>query len=187
MHSAQKRFAKSMDISIPLQPKSEQLHGDWFQLDYGCNGAQVRTLAGTTETLIYVVFGDDFIAGLRVDRRSWVLLPTSAVSSVSFSALGARNLPPVRQVSQEARVYLQGLGPVQIRVWLNGQEESLPPALASVQGRWLVLNRGESVQLERMASFDSIRLIEVLDPKTPGRTSQSSESANATRGERLFQ
>ena len=152
-----------MDISIPLQPKSEQLHGDWFQLDYGRNAAQVKCCSGNTETLIYVVFGDDFIAGLRVDRQTWILLPNSAVTSVTFSALGARNLPPVRQISQEARLYLQGLGAVQLKVWVNGQAEPLPQAVASVQGRWLVLNRSDDGQLERMASFDSIRLIEVMD------------------------
>jgi hypothetical protein len=175
-----------MDISIPLQPKSEQLHSDWFQLDYGCNGAQVRCVGGSTETLIYVVFGDDFIAGLRVDRRSWVLLPNTAVTSVTFSALGARNLPPVRQVSEEARVYLQGLGPVQLRVWVNGQEQSLPPAQAAVQGRWLVLSRNDGGQLERMASFDSIRLIEVIDPKTTQPKYENGEVPTWGKSERRY-
>lgn len=166
-----------MDISIPLQPKSEQLHGDWFQLDYGTNAAQVKCKNAGTETLIYVVFGDDFIAGLRVDRRTWILLPNSAVTSVTFSALGARNLPPVRQVSEEARVYLQGLGPVQIKVWLTGQDEPLPQAEATVQGRWLVLNRNDGGQLERMASFDSIRLIEVMDVQASARNISNVENA----------
>lgn len=152
-----------MDLSIPLIPKEESLHSDWFRLEHGANAALVKCADGHTETLIYVVFGDDFIAGLRVDRRTWVLLPARAVASVTFNKLGANWLPPIRQTTEEARAYLQGLGSVQLQVWRAGQEQPLPAALGSVQGKWLVLSRSDDGAAERLVAFDAIGLIEVLD------------------------
>ena len=152
-----------MNFSLPLMPNDSQLHSPWFQLDYGCNAALVKCANGTSETLIFVVFGDDFIAGLRVDRRTWVLLPSSAVLSVTFSMLGSRSLPPVRQVSQDGRTYLQSLGPVELKIWLATADEPLPPSLGSVQGRWLALSRTEPAKTDRLVPFDAIRIIEVID------------------------
>jgi hypothetical protein len=125
-----------------------------------------------SETLIYVVFGDDFIAGLRVDRRTWVLLPSSAVLSVTFSMLGSRSLPPVRQVSQDGRTYLQSLGEVELKIWLVGVDEPLPPSVGSIQGRWLALSRAEPSKTDRLVPFEAVRTIEVTDvanlaPSTP--------------------
>lgn len=158
-----------MDLQIPLIPKSESLHGEWFTLQHGANAALIKCNSGTTETLIYVVFGDDFIAGLRVDRRTWILLPTTAVSSVTFNQLGASWLPPIRQTTEEARSYLQGLGPLDLRIWPAGTEQPLPASKGTVQGRWLVLSRAEDGQAERLVSFASIALIEVQDMRVvPG-------------------
>jgi hypothetical protein len=152
-----------MDLSIPLQAKERTLAGDWFRLEHGANAALVKRADGRTETLIYVVFGDDFIAGLRVDRRTWILVPAKTVTSVTFNSLGAKWLPPVRQTSDLAREYLQGLGPVELRVWPAGQDEPLPPSKASVQGSWLVLSRSDDGSAERLVSFEATTLIEVLD------------------------
>jgi hypothetical protein len=152
-----------MDLSIPLQAKEHTLAGDWFRLEHGANAAIVKCSDGRTETLIYVVFGDDFIAGLRVDRRTWILVPARSVTSVTFSSVGAQWLPPVRQTSDLAREYLQGLGAVDLRVWPAGQEEPLPAAKASVQGSWLVLSRADDGTAERLVSFEATALIEVLD------------------------
>jgi hypothetical protein len=152
-----------MDFSLPLLPNDSQLHSPWFQLDYGCNAALVRCTNNTSETLIFVVFGDDFIAGLRVDRRTWVLLPSSAVLSVTFSILGSRSLPPVRQVSQDGRTYLQSLGQVELKIWLVGVDEPLPPSAGSIQGRWLALTRTEPGKTDRLVPFEAVRTIEVAD------------------------
>ena len=116
-----------------------------------------------TETLIYVVFGDDFIAGLRADRRTWILLPARTVASVRFEFMPAGWLPSVRQTSDDARGYLQGLGDVEVKVWTNAMAEPLPSARATVQGSWLALSRNASGAPERLVAFDSVALIEVMD------------------------
>jgi hypothetical protein len=152
-----------MDLSVPLIPKEQSLSGDWFRLEHGANAASVKCASGRTETLIYVVFGDDFIAGLRVDRKTWILVPARSVISVTFSSLGAHWLPPVRQTSDEARAYLQGLGPVELRVWPVGQDEPLPAAPANIQGSWLVLSRSTDGTAERLVAVESVALIEVID------------------------
>lgn len=152
-----------MDLSVPLIPKEQSLSGDWFRLEHGANAASVKCASGRTETLIYVVFGDDFIAGLRVDRKTWILVPARSVISVTFSSLGAHWLPPVRQTSDEARAYLQGLGPVELRVWPVGQDEPLPAAPANIQGSWLVLSRSTDGTAERLVAVESVSLIEVID------------------------
>ncbi|MDE2409850.1 MAG: hypothetical protein KGL72_06040 [Actinomycetales bacterium] len=152
-----------MDLSVPLIPKEQSLSGDWFRLEHGANAASVKCASGRTETLIYVVFGDDFIAGLRVDRKTWILVPARSVISVTFNALGAHWLPPVRQTSDEARAYLQGLGPVELRVWPVGQDEPLPAAPANIQGSWLVLSRSHDGTAERLVAVESVALIEVVD------------------------
>jgi hypothetical protein len=170
-----------MNFSLPLIPNDSQLHSPWFQLDYGCNAALVKCVNGTSETLIYVVFGDDFIAGLRVDRRTWVLLPSSAVLSVTFSMLGSRNLPPVRQVSQEGRTYLQSLGQVELKVWLVAVDEPLPASTGSVQGRWLALSREEPGKTERLVPFEAIRTIEVTD--VDNFAAMSADSGNLVVGQ----
>lgn len=170
-----------MDFSLPLLPNDSQLHSPWFQLDYGCNGAMVKCANGTSETLIYVVFGDDFIAGLRVDHRTWVLLPSSAVLSVTFSMLGSRSLPPVRQVSQDGRTYLQSLGQVELKIWLLGVDEPLPPSHGSIQGRWLALSRSEPGKTDRLVPFEAVRSIEVTD--VDNFTSMSAESDNLVSGQ----
>ena len=170
-----------MNFSLPLIPNDSQLHSPWFQLDYGCNAALVKCANGTSETLIYVVFGDDFIAGLRVDRRTWVLLPSSAVLSVTFSMLGSRNLPPVRQVSQEGRTYLQSLGQVELKVWLVAVDEPLPASTGTVQGRWLALSREEPGKTERLVPFEAIRSIEVTD--VDNFATMSADSGNLVVGQ----
>lgn len=170
-----------MNFSLPLIPNDSQLHSPWFQLDYGCNAALVKCVNGTSETLIYVVFGDDFIAGLRVDRRTWVLLPSSAVLSVTFSMLGSRNLPPVRQVSQEGRTYLQSLGQVELKVWLVAVDEPLPASTGTVQGRWLALSREEPGKTERLVPFEAIRSIEVTD--VDNFATMSADSGNLVVGQ----
>jgi hypothetical protein len=152
-----------MDLSVPLIPKEQSLSGDWFRLEHGSNAALVKCADGRTETLIYVVFGDDFIAGLRVDRKTWILVPARAVRAVTFNSLGAHWLPPVRQTSDEAREYLQGLGPVELRVWPVGQDEPLPAAPATIQGSWLVLSRATDGTAERLVAVEAVALIEVLD------------------------
>ena len=152
-----------MDLSVPLIPKEQSLAGDWFRLEHGANAALVKCASGRTETLIYVVFGDDFIAGLRVDRKTWILVPARSVRSANFSSLGAAWLPPVRQTSEEAREYLQGLGPVELRVWPVGQDEPLPAAPATMQGSWLVLSRSGDGTAERLVAVESVALIEVVD------------------------
>jgi hypothetical protein len=152
-----------MDLSVPLIPKEQSLSGDWFRLEHGANAASVKCASGRTETLIYVVFGDDFIAGLRVDRKTWILVPARSVISVTFSSLGAHWLPPVRQTSDEARAYLQGLGPVELRVWPVGQDEPLPAAPVNIQGSWLVLSRSTDGTAERLVAVESVALIEVID------------------------
>jgi hypothetical protein len=157
-----------MNYAIPLKPNDASLHSNWFQLDFGCNAALIKCENGTSETLIFVVFGTDFIAGLRVDRRTWVFLPNSAVNHVAFNLLGARNLPPVRQVSEDGRTYLQGLGSMQFKVWVKNRTEPLPLANASIFGRWVALNRidgkpGQPSTLEKLVSFDSVSLIEITD------------------------
>jgi hypothetical protein len=152
-----------MDLSIPLIPKESSLHSDWTRLEHGANAALVKCTDGHSETLIYVVFGDDFIAGLRVDRKTWILLPARAVSVVTLKHLGAAWLPPIRQTSEQARSYLQGLGSIELRVRLAGDVESQPPALGSIHGQWLIMSRTDDAAPERMAAFDSIALIEVLD------------------------
>jgi len=118
---------RGMELSIPLLPKESSLSSDWFRLENGSNAAIVTASGGRTETLIYVVFGDDFIAGLRVDRRTWILLPSAAVTSVTFKQLGASWLPPVRQTSEQGGSYLQGLGPVDMQIWPVGAQVALPP------------------------------------------------------------
>ena len=170
-----------MNFSLPLIPNDCQLHSPWFQLDYGCNAALVKCANGTSETLIYVVFGDDFIAGLRVDRRTWVLLPSSAVLSVTFSMLGSRNLPPVRQVSQEGRTYLQSLGQVELKLWLVAVDEPLPASTGTVQGRWLALSREEPGKTERLVPFEAIRSIEVTD--VDNFATMSADSGNLVVGQ----
>ena len=170
-----------MNFSLPLIPNDSQLHSPWFQLDYGCNAALVKCANGTSETLIYVVFGDDFIAGLRVDRRTWVLLPSSAVLSVTFSMLGSRNLPPVRQVSQEGRTYLQSLGQVELKVWLVAVDEPLPASTGTVQGRWLALSREEPGKTDRLVPFEAIRTIEVTD--VDNFSTMSADSGNLVVGQ----
>ncbi len=170
-----------MNFSLPLIPNDSQLHSPWFQLDYGCNAALVKCANGTSETLIYVVFGDDFIAGLRVDRRTWVLLPSSAVLSVTFSMLGSRNLPPVRQVSQEGRTYLQSLGQVELKLWLVAVDEPLPASTGTVQGRWLALSREEPGKTERLVPFEAIRSIEVTD--VDNFATMSADSGNLVVGQ----
>ncbi|MFM7029748.1 MAG: hypothetical protein ACKOWK_01605 [Micrococcales bacterium] len=152
-----------MEPSIPLLPKQTSLHTDWLRLELTANTALVRCNDSRTETLIYVVFGDDFIAGLRADRRTWVLLPARSVSTVKFSALAAAALPPVRQTNDTAREYLQGIGANEVKVWTMHQDEPLPSGRAQVEGNWLVLSRSKSGQAERLVSFDSISLIEVAD------------------------
>ena len=152
-----------MDLSIPLIPKEQSLHTDWFRLEHGANAALVKCADGHLETLIYVVFGDDFIAGLRVDRRTWILIPARAVASVTFNKLGANWLPPIRQTTEEARAYLQGLGAAELRVWPAGQDQPLPAALGVVQGKWLVMSRADDGAAERLVAFDAISLIEVVD------------------------
>jgi len=152
-----------MDLSVPLIPKEQSLAGDWFRLEHGANAALVKCASGRTETLIYVVFGDDFIAGLRVDRKTWILVPARSVRSATFSSLGAAWLPPVRQTSEEAREYLQGLGPVELRVWPVGQDEPLPAVPATIQGSWLVLSRSGDGTAERLVAVESVALIEVVD------------------------
>lgn len=152
-----------MDLSVPLIPKEQSLSGDWFRLEHGSNAAVVKCATGRIETLIYVVFGDDFIAGLRVDRKTWILIPARAVASVTFNAVGAHWLPPVRQTSDEARSYLQGLGQVELRVWPVGQDEPLPAAPANIQGSWLVLSRATDGTAERLVAMEAIALIEVVD------------------------
>ncbi len=170
-----------MNFSLPLIPNDSQLHSPWFQLDYGCNAALVKCANGTSETLIYVVFGDDFIAGLRVDRRTWVLLPSSAVLSVTFSMLGSRNLPPVRQVSQEGRTYLQSLGQVELKLWLVAVDEPLPASTGTVQGRWLALSREEPGKTERLVPFEAIRSIEVTG--VDNFATMSADSGNLVVGQ----
>lgn len=170
-----------MSYVLPLRPNNASLHSNWVQLDYACNSALVQTESGSTETLIYVVFGTDFIAGLRVDRRTWIFLPNAAVTQVRFERMGARNLPPVRQVSEDGRTYLQGLGAMRFKVWTRGRTEPLPAANAQVIGRWVALHRGAAGSaepafaatgigakstaepLERLVSFDSIAVIEITD------------------------
>jgi hypothetical protein len=157
-----------MTYTLPLTPNDSSLHSNWFQLDFGSNAALVKCVTGESETLIYVVFGEDFIAGLRVDRRTWVFLPNASVTQVSFQMLGSRTLPPVRQVNEDGRTYLQGLGGMQFKVWVRDRTEPLPAANASVFGRWVALNRtdggfGVSGNLEKLVSFDSIRVIEITD------------------------
>lgn len=152
-----------MEPTIPLIPKQTSLHTDWVRLELAANTALVRCNDSRTETLIYVVFGDDFIAGLRADRRTWVLLPARSVATVTFSALAGTSLPPVRQTNDSAREYLQGIGANEVRVWALHQDEPIPPGRAQVEGNWLVLSRSVSGQAERMVSFDSISLIEVAD------------------------
>lgn len=154
---------RGMELSIPLLPKESSLSGDWFRLEHGANAAIVNCVGGSTETLIYVVFGDDFIAGLRVDRRTWILLPSAAVSSVTFKQLGASWLPPIRQTSEQGGSYLQGLGPVDMQIWPVGAQVALPSSRGSVQGRWLVLSRAADGAAERLVALDSIALIEVVD------------------------
>ena len=152
-----------MDISIPLIPKRQTMQSDWFRLELSANSALVRRTDGRTETLVYVVFGDDFIAGLRADRRTWILLPARAVASATFSSLASPALPAVRQTSDSAREYLQGIGANEVKVWVGGQDEPLPPGRGVVEGNWLVLSRNQSGTAERLVSFDSISLIEVAD------------------------
>ena len=157
-----------MTFTLPLSPNDSSLHSNWFQLDFGSNAALVRCITGESETLIYVVFGEDFIAGLRVDRRTWVFLPNMSVSQVSFQMLGSKTLPPVRQVNEDGRTYLQGLGSMQFKVWVRERTEPLPAANASVFGRWVALNRsdggfGAPGNLQKLVSFDSIRVIEITD------------------------
>jgi len=152
-----------MQLTIPLVPKESSLSGDWFRLEHGSNSALVNCINGRVETLIYVVFGDDFIAGLRVDRRTWVLVPSAAVASVTFKHLGAHWLPPIRQTSEEARGYLQGLGSADLQVWTKEASVPLPASRGAIQGRWLVLSRTEDGTAERLVAFESITLIEVMD------------------------
>jgi len=152
-----------MDLSIPLLAKEQTLAGDWFRLEHGANAATVKLANGRVETLIYVVFGDDFIAGLRVDRRTWILVPARSVASATFASLGASWLPPIRQTSDSVREYLQGLGTIDLRIWPVGQDEPLPEAKANVQGSWLVLSRADDGTAERLVSFDATALVEVLD------------------------
>jgi len=152
-----------MNLSIPLLAKEKSLSGDWFRLEVGSNAATVKCTSGKTETLIYVVFGDDFIAGLRVDRKTWILLPARSVISATFTSLGAKWLPPIRQTSDTAREYLQGLGSVMLQIWPIGQAVPLPAAKADVQGNWIVLSRADEGTAERLVSFDSTELVEVLD------------------------
>ena len=152
-----------MNLSIPLLTKEKSLAGDWFRIEHGANTASVNCSDGRLETLIYVIFGDDFIAGLRVDRKTWILLPARSVSSVTFSSQGANWLPPVRQTSDSAREYLQGLGRVYIQIWPIGRSEPLPPARADVQGSWFVLSRADDDAAERLVSFDSTSMVEVLE------------------------
>jgi hypothetical protein len=154
-----------MDISIPLQSKVDQFHADWLTLDSRHNTAVVRCGESRVETLIYVVFGSDFIAGLRTDRRTWVLIPARAIASVSFEQFPGLRIPEVRQTSVSGREYLQGLGALHLRVWPIGQWEPLPAGFASVQGGWLVLSRSNEADAagERAVPFDSIALIEVAD------------------------
>lgn len=157
-----------MNYTIPLTPNDASLHSSWFQLDFGCNSALIKCRAGNSETLIYVVFGLDFIAGLRVDRRTWIFLPSTSVTHVTFNMLGARNLPPVRQISEDGRTYLQGLGAMKFKVWVKDRTEPLPVANAGVLGSWVALNRidgnvSTSGHIEKLVSFDSISVIEIAD------------------------
>jgi hypothetical protein len=184
-----------MSYVLPLRPNSSSLHSNWVQLDHACNSALVQTQTGSSETLIYVVFGTDFIAGLRVDRRTWIFLPNSAVTQVRFDRLGARNLPPVRQVSDDGRTYLQGLGAMRFKVWMNGRTEPLPAANAQVIGRWVALKRAAPVsqiggssggqQLERLVSFDSIAVIEIADVDNSTELAVVSGNFGKTQTERF--
>ena len=152
-----------MELSIPLIPKAQSLHQDWTSAQPAANTAIIRCADGRTETLIYVVFGDDFIAGLRSDRRTWILLPVRATASVEFRQLESSWLPPIRQSTEEARSYLQGLGSIELKVWPVGQPQPLPAAKGTVQGRWLVLSRADDGSAQQLVSFDSIQYIEVVD------------------------
>ena len=153
-----------MTISIPLSPKLESLHSDWLRTESRANLAKVVRNTGQVETLIYVVYGDDFIAGLRSDRRTWVLLPSRSVRTVAFTLHEADWLPAVRQTSEDARTYLQGLGSVSFKVWPAGAEASLPTSQASVQGDWLVLSRTDDASPQHMVGISSVALIETSEP-----------------------
>jgi hypothetical protein len=152
-----------MNLSFPQFSHKKTQPGGLFQIRRGSNGALVTCCNGRSETLIYVVFGEDFIAGLRVDRRTWILLPSKAVADVIFKQLGASWLPAVRQVNQDSQEYLQGLGSVELRVWPSGQQQPLPASRGTVEGRWLVLQAPGEEWTDRLVSFDSISLVEVAD------------------------
>jgi hypothetical protein len=179
-----------MTFTIPLKQHDSSLHSNWFQLDFGCNSALIKCAAGNTETLIYVVFGSDFIAGLRVDRRTWIFLPNTSVTHVTFNMLGARNLPPVRQISDDGLTYLQGMGSMKFKVWVNNRTEPLPLANAGVFGKWVALNRtdgnvGASGHIERLVSFASITVIEIADVDNSADLNNFSGTFSKTKPGRL--
>ena len=153
-----------MDITIPLQPGQDQLRGSWLEINGSNNAAIIRAVGNRVETLTHVVLGDDFIAGFRANRKSYILLPSHSVTTVEFERLGVAGLPPIRQTSAIAGEYLQGLGHISARIWLAGQHTPLPVSRVRVVGRWLVHGLdGPTATSERAISFRSVALIELIE------------------------
>lgn len=151
-----------MQITIPVQEQSAALATDWLALAPEANAAGITRRSGEIETLIYVVLGSNFVAGMRVDRKTWVLLPSSQISVLKLQTLGAKWLPPLRQTNVTGLEYLQGLGRLDAKVWL-AESADLPIAGSlGVQGEWLEI-KSPVDSSRQLVAFQNAALITVME------------------------
>lgn len=146
----------------PVFPPPPIQEIDWVHLAQGSNSAMLKLPNGRVETLVYVLFGRDFAAGLRVDRKSWVLIPSHSVSWASFCSVGAQRLPPVRQTADSASQYLQGIDQLLLKTWVDGLAEPLPIAFGTVTGDWLALSQTTDGPAERLLSLQCVTFLEMV-------------------------
>ncbi len=132
---------------------------------YSANAINLRTTGVANETLVHVLIGADFIAGSTVNLRSWIVMPSGAISLATPLAVASRVLPPVRQTRATLTQYLSDLNLRHAKVWRVGGTEPLPPRQASVQGGWLALLDPDTETADFLVPLSSLARLEL-----PGHT-----------------